>query len=187
MRWNWIAAFVLSAAGILCSAAEPRDDRNIDRVQKEADRGTGRIVDDQTHELDRIEQRDRRDIKEILDEQDRRAQIEKQEGKRTAAGVPTQPVERRERPLGGGEPTASDESGAGKLSLAAELLAAVDEHEQALKQARQQLKDAALRKRELQLEDELTRRLLGILDRYDVRRIQAPSTQPIIPTTQHLR
>jgi hypothetical protein len=85
-----VASIVFSAAHLRAAPPEGKPvHSNINEVQNERDRGAGRIVDPQTHELDRL-QDNRREFEQLNDERDRQLRIEAQQ-RQQQGGAPPAP------------------------------------------------------------------------------------------------
>ncbi len=179
---------VILSVVVLARGEEQRRERPIRETEKELDRGTGRVVDDATHEIERMQRGGERTFEQILEEQERRERIERNEKTKperpsaVAAGPTT-----RIRATLGGEFQSEDLRGGERLSLMTEILALMDEHDRALETARRELANDVpkLKRRELQLGDELARKLAGILSGYEIRRAQGEEgNMSVAPTTR---
>ena len=166
---------------------DPDRSRPIHEAQNEADRGTGRVVDDATYEIERMEQRNqgRRTTEEILADEDRRERIERSERDKESSTQRSIPLEQRRvtpRALGG-EFAPDDVRGGERLEVMSDVLAALDERDRLVREAQQQLAadPQKLKRRELELLDEFAQRLAHILGSYELKRVVAPSTQPAKP------
>jgi len=188
--WRALMLMVL----LVVPPGAPKDDCNherpIDLAQNEADRGTGRVVDDATHEIDRMQTPHRRTTEEILADEDRRQRIERQQQRKSqSTTAPGMPLERHGSAALGGEMIGQDVSGGERLELMADVLAALDEHDRQVAEAHQKLSadPQSMKRRELELQDAFARKLAGILDGYEIQRSiatrPAPSTQPAAAPT----
>ena len=183
---------VLTIVLVVPDARDHREDpdrqRPIHEAQNEADRGTGRIVDDATYEVERMQQPRRRTTEEILAEQDRLDRIERQEQKKPTATQRGIPLERKAARPEGGEIDSGDVTGGERVEIVLDVLTMLDEHDRQLRDAQQELANDRVKliRRQIELQDEFSRQLSSILDRYEIKRLASPTTQraPAAPRGQ---
>src|SRR6476620_5932941 len=81
-----VTVLALLGCAVPAAGAQPRERSWMEQVERERDRGAGRIVDQPTYDLDRIRERadvvagripDRREFERLDEERDRQLQIEK--------------------------------------------------------------------------------------------------------------
>jgi hypothetical protein len=166
-------------------------DRPIHQAQNEADRGTGRVVDQSTYEIGRMQHRHLRTAAELQADFDRQERLDRQ--RKSSTTGPAFPAERFgfPRPGPGAELTAKDIAGGERLELMADLLSALDEHDRQLIEAQRELAGDShkLNRRKTELEDLFAQRLAGILGNYDLKRLPAtrpaPTVQPTSRPSEH--
>ncbi len=176
-----VAMLVVPAAN---DREDPKRERPIHQAQQEADRGTGRVVDDATYEIDRIQNQQRRTTEEILADQDRQERIERRQKQSATAPTPGRQRRAMAAPAHvGAEITPEDLAGGERLALMVDVLSTLDEHDRRIRVAHLKLSSdpEKLKRRELELQDAFSRRLAGILDGYEVKRTLVPTTTQALP------